>query len=202
MASHHYHVVSRWRIPATLEEVACVLRDASGLARWWPAAFLRVQVLHAGDADEVGKTVWLRTKGWLPYVLELSVVVEQVVYPHSCILRVHGDFEGGCRCTATAEGDEVELVFDWRVAVTKALVRRLSWLLKPVFVANHRWVMRRGRESLLLELQRRAGLAAGVIAAPPGPTFPYDRRTLGFARAALGRRDRWRPGSQRSGRRA
>ena len=60
----------------------------------------------------------------------------------------------------------------------KPVIRGLSWLLKPIFVANHRWVMRRGRESLEIELQRRRLRARGerFEASPPGPTFPHGRR--------------------------
>jgi len=70
----------------------------------------------------------------------------------------------------------VVLTFDWRVSAGKPLVRRLGWLFKPLFTANHRWAMARGEESLRLELRRRrAGTptTAGAIPSPPGPTFRH-----------------------------
>ena len=43
------------------------------------------------------------------------------------------------------DGPEVEIVYDWRVRAAKPLLQQLSWLLKPVFAANHRWAMARSR---------------------------------------------------------
>jgi hypothetical protein len=58
------------------------------------------------------------------------------------------------------------------------VLKRFSRVMKPVFSANHHWAMRRGEESLRLELARRqaAGdpLLAASIKAPPGPTFPHN----------------------------
>jgi hypothetical protein len=47
------------------------------------------------------------------------------------------------------------ITYNWRVSAIKPLLRWLSWLLRPVFAANHRWAMARGEESLRLELRRR-----------------------------------------------
>ena len=66
--------------------------------------------------------------------------------------------------------------YDWRVSATKPLLCRLSWLLKPVFSANHRWAMARGEESLRLELRRTAGAerpGCGTVPPPPPPTFRW-----------------------------
>jgi hypothetical protein len=70
------------------------------------------------------------------------------------------------------DGPETVITYDWRVRAAKPLLRRLSWLLKPVFAANHHWAMARGEESLALELRRRRhrGDHQAIPAAPP-PTF-------------------------------
>ena len=181
--AHHYRIVTRWRLRGKVEETAAIVRDTIALPRWWPAAFLEARMLAPGDRRQVGMTVWLRTKGFLPYCLRFHVVLESVTPPGTCQLRVWGDFEGGCVCEARPKGDDAELVFDWHVAVRKPLVRRLSWLLKPVFVANHLWVMRRGRESLERELLRRRAPPGATVPPPPGPTFPHDRRTRALVEA-------------------
>lgn len=54
-----------------------------------------------------------------------------------------------------------------------------SFLLRPIFAANHRWTLARGEESLKLELARRRAPnteEAARIAPPPGPCFPYNLR--------------------------
>ncbi len=49
------------------------------------------------------------------------------------------------------------------------LLRNLSFLVKPVFEANHRWAMAQGEASLKLELARRRATsdAARANASPP-----------------------------------
>jgi hypothetical protein len=49
----------------------------------------------------------------------------------------------------------VDILFDWRLDANKPLIRYLSFLLKPIFAANHRWAMARGEEGLRSELARR-----------------------------------------------
>ena len=71
----------------------------------------------------------------------------------------------------------VNITYDWRVMADKPLLRRLSFLLKPLFSANHGWAMARGEESLKLEMARRRAASpedAARIPAPPGPTFPHN----------------------------
>ena len=174
MRTARYRIVSRWRVEARLQEVIEIFRDSESLADWWPAAFLKARTLAAGDENELGKRVWLHTKGWLPYTLELAFEITECSYPESFALVVCGDFEGGCRCRVAESPGSVELEFDWRVEVRKPLVRYTSWLLRPLFIWNHKWVMRKGRESLQLELERRRCGGGGVAAPPPGPTFPFD----------------------------
>ncbi len=74
----------------------------------------------------------------------------------------------------------------WQVRADKPLLRRLSWLLRPVFAANHNWAMARGEESLKLELARRRATSEAECARvppPPGPVFlsRRRRRRLGMA---------------------
>ena len=75
------------------------------------------------------------------------------------------------------DGPRTLVAYDWRIAAEKGLLKRLSFLMKPVFAANHRWAMARGEESLRLELARRhAADDPTVLAAlpePPAPTFGF-----------------------------
>ncbi len=66
------------------------------------------------------------------------------------------------------------ITYDWRISATKPLLRRLSWLLRPAFSANHHWAMKRGEESLRLELRRRRA-PAEPVPPPPPPTFTRRR---------------------------
>jgi len=70
------------------------------------------------------------------------------------------------------DGHDVDVSYDWRIRARKPLLRSLPWLLKPLFAANHRWAMERGKESVVLELRRRRARTdaeRAAIPAPPGP---------------------------------
>jgi hypothetical protein len=171
-----YAFVTVWRVPGTLAEVRTVLSDGRALPRWWPSVYLSVVPRKAGDADGVGSLTDLHTKGWLPYTLKWSLTITEPITDTGFALSADGDLIGTGRWTFVQDGPEVVITYDWRVNVTKPLLRRLGRVLRPALAANHRWAMARGEESLRLELRRRratrgAGLAD--VPAPPGPTFAW-----------------------------
>ncbi len=62
-----YHFVTNWMIQGTAREVAEVLGDPLGLARWWPSVYLDVREVEPGDpVTHIGRVIDLHTKGWLP----------------------------------------------------------------------------------------------------------------------------------------
>jgi polyketide cyclase/dehydrase/lipid transport protein len=153
--SNEYHFVSRWRLQATAQEVADVLRDAEDLPRWWPSVYLEVRVIDEGETSGVGRVVDLWTKGWLPYTLRWRFTTLRNDGVGGLTLRADGDFVGGGTWTFIPDGDGVKAFYDWRIRAEKPLLRRLTWLMRPAFSANHRWAMRKGEESMRLELERR-----------------------------------------------
>lgn len=155
MSINEYHFVTTWEVEATIAEVAEVLGNPLRLSEWWPAVYLRVDELRPADLQGVGQRVRLLTKGWLPYTLRWEFEVVESRRPHGFSIVAHGDFEGRGVWTFEQRGPRVQIVFDWRIIAEKPLLKRLSFVLKPVFAANHRWAMARGEESLRRELLRR-----------------------------------------------
>ena len=171
--STDYAFVTVWRVAGTTDDVAEILGDPAGLARWWPSVYLSVDPIHPGKANGVGRMARLHTKGWLPYTLRWTLTVTEPITSKGFAIRATGDLDGTGRWTFEQDGPEVLVTYDWQVSAAKPLLRRLSWLLKPGFSANHRWAMARGQESLALELRRRrAGTGTHSVPAPPPPTFP------------------------------
>ena len=169
-AAPEYHLVTRWRLPATPEEVWAILEDPLSLPRWWPSVYLAAEEVSRGDVHGVGRLVNLRTKAWLPYTLRCTLRVTEVDPPRHLALEAYGDLEGTARWTFTPAGDHVEVAYDWRVRAEKLLLRSLTSALRPVFEADHRWAMDRGEESLRLEiLRRRASSPEALAAIPPAP---------------------------------
>ncbi len=172
MASNDYHFITHWRVEGTLEEVSKIIGDAAGLTRWWPSVYLDVQVLEPGDERGLGKVVSLYTKGWLPYTLRWDFRVTDV-RRDGFALEAWGDFEGHGIWTFEQDGSWVNVTYDWKIRAEKPLLRYFSFLIKPIFSANHHWAMAKGEESLKLELARRAAAPEerALIPTPPQPTI-------------------------------
>ncbi len=172
MASNDYHFITHWQVESTVQEVAEVLGDAVGLMRWWPSVYLNVQITNPGDARGVGKEIKLYTKGFLPYTLRWDFRVSEV-RPDGFTLQARGDFVGRGIWTFVQDGPRVNITYDWKISAEKPLLRRLSSLMKPIFRSNHLWAMRKGEESLRLELARRHARTPeeqARISSPPAPT--------------------------------
>jgi hypothetical protein len=185
MSSSHYRFVTRWRVEGTPEESFRIIDDAPALVRWWPAVWLRVEVLEPGDSHGVGKVVRYLSKGWLPYLLRWTSRTAEKEFPHRIVLRASGDFDGEGIWTFTADGPHTDVEYVWVIETNKPLLRYLSFLFKPIFAANHRWAMARGEDSLRLELVRRRAKSPDErarIPVPPQPTFlsEHRRRKLGL----------------------
>lgn len=172
-----YQFLTEWRVAGTVDEVKAVIgdEDAVGVTRWWPAVYLRITQIDAGGEGGLGRVLDLYTKGWLPYTLRWTLTVTEPLSDTGYALSASGDLEGTGRWTFRQDGPEVQILYDWRIHATKPLLRRLGWLLKPAFSANHHWAMRTGEESLRLEMRRRRqarGLGSSEpVPPPPPPTF-------------------------------
>src|SRR5581483_4337151 len=162
--NHVYHFLTHWRVEATCGEVADVL----------------------GDARDLVRCVRLHTKGWLPYTLRWEFEVVESRYPYGLTLVANGDFEGRGVWTFRQNGRFVEIDYDWRISAEKPLLRSLSFLLKPLFEANHRWAMARGEESLQLELVRRRAVSNAVRAEVPPPPGPVTYAGVVLIAAVVG----------------
>ncbi|MBN9118410.1 MAG: SRPBCC family protein [Planctomycetes bacterium] len=183
MAANRYAFVTRWRVEGTREEVFRVLEDTADLVRWWPSVWLKVEQLRPADANGVNGQYRLTSKGWLPYVLAWTMTTTEKAFPERLALAADGDFRGTGVWTLAQDGAFADVTYDWTVVADKPLLRHLSFLFKPLFRANHNWAMRKGLESLRLELARRratTGAERGAVPAPPGPTFlgPRKRKKL------------------------
>lgn len=172
MPSNEYHFITRWRVQGTADEVYDLISHPLDYPRWWPSVYLQTEELAPGDEAGVGKRVRLHTKGWLPYTLSWESCSTESARPRRLAIRAIGDFDGRGIWTLEQDSEYVNVTFDWKLTADKPLLKYLSFLLKPVFSANHRWAMERGRESLELELTRRHARSEqerARIPRPPGP---------------------------------
>ena len=152
--TNSYYFITRWRVQASAEEVFAIISEPLEYPRWWPSVYLAVENLIDGEASGVGRRVRLLTRGVLPYTLQWESVATAVERPNLLAIRASGDFDGRGIWSVVEEGDYCDITFDWKLEARKPLLAALSFALKPLFEANHRWAMARGEECLKLELLR------------------------------------------------
>ena len=190
MNAPEYRFLTQWRVLGTVEEVAAVLADVRELARWWPVGLPRRRRARAGRRGRRRKArcgstrrdgCRTRSTG--------SFAVTESRHPHGFTIEAEGDLAGRGEWTFEQAGAWTRVTYDWRVRAEKPLLRALSPLFaRPLLAANHRWAMRKGEESLALELARRRASTPAErarIPAPPQPASPSPLVVIG-AGAALG----------------
>jgi len=174
MTTNDYHFVDRWRVEGDIKEVADILEDALSLPQWWGSVYFEVKEIEPGGEHGIGKLISLRAGGWLPYTLRINFRTVESRYPHGFSMDATGDLEGKGIWTFEPHGPFVNVTYDWTIRANKPIIEKLSFLLKPIFRSNHNWTMKRGEESLKLELMRRRAKTTGVSLAvrrPPRPSL-------------------------------
>ena len=156
MSSTEFEIPTSWRVRGVVADVYDILSKPLDFVRWWPEVYLAVREVRPGDANGVGRVLDLHTKGWLPYRLSWQAEVLAVEPRRAMSIRARGDLDGRGEWQFAQHGDYVNVRYAWTVIVTKPWMVALAPLLKPVFVANHVWAMRRGLDGLERELARRA----------------------------------------------
>lgn len=183
MATNAYHFVDRWRVEGDVKEVADILEDALSLPRWWGSTYFDVKEIEPGEHHGTGKLIALHAGGWLPYTLRINFRTVESKYPYGFTMDATGDLEGRGIWTFETAGAFVNVNYDWTIRANKPIIEKLSFLLKPIFRSNHNWTMKRGEESLKLELLRRRARSdeeRAKIPSPPAPSFVV--RVLGLDR--------------------
>ena len=161
MPGDRYEFLTRWRFDdAAINEVADILEDTASLPRWWPELFRTVRILKPGTGHGLGEVAQCACRARLPYTLRFTYTCVEVHYPYGSTIESTGDLVGrGVWRLAQRDGG-VDVEYEWRVDLTKPLLRLVSPLLKPLLAANHEWSMQKGEAGMRRELvrRRRAGL--------------------------------------------
>jgi hypothetical protein len=172
-SSNQYVFVTNWKVKASAKEVYTILYDILELPRWWPSVYLDIKKFTHPTKGECSE---LYTKGFLPYTLRWKLQVIEEKFPYRLGIKAFGDFTGNGLWTLKEEGEYCLIRYDWKVEAEKPILKYLSFLMKPIFTSNHEWAMKKGEESLKLELIRKR-LPKGKkceVNIPSPPTFPHN----------------------------
>lgn len=145
--------MTRWQIKGSIHDAYELLSNPARYPTWWKGVPLSAQEL---DEEKEGgpKPLRLEMRGWLPYTLRWELINPQFDRPHQIISDSRGDFVGRGVWTLKQDGPYVLISFEWRVSVQKPFLRYFSFLLRPLFIWNHNWVMEKWKKSLELELKK------------------------------------------------
>ncbi|MFK4101847.1 SRPBCC family protein [Streptomyces sp. NPDC019531] len=141
-----YRFRTQWSLPAKPAAVYDVLERAEEYPRWWP------QVREVRRLDDTSGLVTIRAV--LPY--DLVFTAREVRRDRTAgVLEIAmtGDLDGWACWTITADGDGSLAHYDQVTEVHKPLLRRFAVPGRPIFLANHRLMMRAGRRGLTAYLE-------------------------------------------------
>jgi len=150
-----FRIPTLWRVRGRIEDVSDILSQPEEFPRWWGDVYLAVKTTEKGDANSIGQTVSVYSKGWLPYRLHWQGKLVENHMPTSWTVDATGDLVGRGIWTLTQKGDTAEVSYDWSVRSDRLLFRVLAPMMKWVMVSNHHWAMAKGEKGLQAELIRR-----------------------------------------------
>jgi len=162
-AANEYRFLDTWFIPHPTHVVFEELLHGEDYPKWWSEAWKRVSPIGDTKAATVGAKTEAIAGGFLPYTIKLELEVTRIERPHLISVVSSGDLEGTGTWRLHEFDGGTAVSYDWRVRADKPLIRLFSPIVKPLFRANHNWVMRHGEAALkrwLANPQRVARTAA------------------------------------------
>ena len=140
-----------WRFDVPVDRLWDALADTSRFPEWFPW-------LEADDLGPLksGTVARFRVDPPLPYRLNLSVAILDVVPQESVATQVSGDLSGPARLEVEADGETSTARLEWSLVVRRPALVVLERIARPVMVWGHDAVVSRGLERF-----------TGAIGAPP-----------------------------------
>lgn len=167
-----FRIITDWRVKGRLTDVVRLLTTPETFPIWWSEVYLAVKPLDRGDAQGIGHTVLIKSRGWLRYRLHWRARLIEADLPHRWVIEASGDINGRGTWHLRQAGDLVEIEYDWQVTSNNPLVRLLTPMFGWLMAANHRWAMARGEAALKIALTKlyRAKNLPDAPAHAPGLT--------------------------------
>jgi uncharacterized protein YndB with AHSA1/START domain len=136
-----------WRFDVPIERVWEMINNPEPWPKWWknPQSITKTQ---EGDSNGVGTVYHFVMQTELPYVLVYNIRTTRSERPHLFEGVVQGNLEGHARWDLSYEEPVTTARFTWIVQPTKPWMRLFTPILRPVFMWNHRRMMKRGGKGL------------------------------------------------------
>jgi len=154
-----YRFCTTWVLGARRERVWDVIYDSDSWSEWWRGIESTTR-LSDGDENGIGQRGIYEWRARIPYTVRFEIVSTVVDPPYRLGGDASGELEGTGLWRLFEEDGTTAVLYDWNVRTTKPWMNLFAPLAKPVFAANHDWVMRNGGEGLARRLGARLLLNA------------------------------------------
>jgi len=162
MATNYYLFIDRFIVPCDIETAYHYIKQIEEYPRWWGKVYKKIVKLRDAPPDTPGAKYRITVGGFLPYTLTIENEVTHIHRPHLIRFDADGDLQGnGTWLFRQLEGG-TEIIYDWRVAANKNLIRIFSFLLKPLFRANHHYCVVKAKEGIEKDLVAKNQVSASL----------------------------------------
>jgi len=155
MATNYYVFVDKFTAPCDVETAYQYIHRIEEYPRWWGKVYKKIVKLKDVPPDTTGAKYRVTVGGFLPYTLTIENEITLVDRPHRIAFIAYGDLEGKGTWSFKPVAGGTEITFEWRVAANKSIIRALSFILKPLFRANHVYCVKKANEGIRQDLQRK-----------------------------------------------
>jgi uncharacterized protein YndB with AHSA1/START domain len=144
-----------WEFEAPIQRVWEMISNPAPWPRWWKNC-KDVERLREPDAGGIGGVQRFSMQTQLPYTLRFEITSTRSEPPQVLAGDVGGQLRGTVRWELAQTSPEITTIrYFWDVEPTRAWMRALSPLLRPVFVWNHRSMMRNAARGLAKMIDAR-----------------------------------------------
>lgn len=159
MANSYYIFIDKFIAPCDIQTAYHYIREIEEYPRWWGRVYKNIVKLKDAPPDTPGAKYRITIGGFLPYTLKIENEVTHIDRPHLIRFDASGDLQGKGIWSFREVENGTEITFDWRVAANKKIIRWFSFLLKPLFRANHHYFVIKAREGIQKDLASRDQLS-------------------------------------------
>lgn len=167
MSINYYVFIDRFTVPCDVETAYQYIHRIEEYPRWWGKVYKKIVKLKNVAPDTPGARYAVTVGGFLPYTLTIENEVTLINRPYKIEFDAMGDLEGKGVWMFREVENGTEITFDWRVAANKKVINMFSFLLKPLFAANHTFCVREANKGIRKELadhmSKDISLLANVI---------------------------------------
>lgn len=139
-----YHFTTNWQLAAPVSEVYALIHNAEAWPLWWPSV-RSVLAYTDQDGAERQQQHW-RTPFGYAFSFDLKLIDRQPDLLLKAVATGMLEGTGTWRFQETQGGCLVS--FEWNVKTGVPWMKKMDWLLRPVFTYNHRLVMEQGRQGI------------------------------------------------------